>query len=59
VDKLLEITKNQGVIVSEGYQIEKVISFEMEIQNWLNNQLPNDQMSIQNGILMHSTLKHL
>jgi dynein heavy chain, axonemal len=58
MDKLVEITSSQGINVSEDFKIEKVISSEIEIQNWLNNQLPNDQLSIQNAIIIHSTLKH-
>ena len=43
--------KEKGIPLSEGFRIEKLLTNDVECSRWASEGLPQDELSIQNGIL--------
>ncbi len=45
----------QGIKVRSDFSLQRTISDDMEVQNWILKSLPNNEVSIQNAIIMSQT----
>ena len=50
-DLWLSDIQARKIPISDGFRLEKFLTDDVEISNWVGNGLPADELSIQNGIL--------
>jgi dynein heavy chain len=47
----LEDIQKKGIPLSDPFNLNDLLTTEVEISKWVSQQLPGDDLSIQNGVL--------
>lgn len=53
----LELVREKQIPVTDDYSLRSILGSEVAIQAWVINGLPNDEFSVDNAVVMDSTLK--
>lgn len=54
----IEGIKQEQIECSDEFRLENTIGDSLEIQKWILNGLPNNEVSIQNGIIMKNSKEY-
>jgi dynein heavy chain len=55
IDKWIRMFIDRGIPTSKDYDLQRILSDENQIREWQDYELPADQLSTENGILIFNT----